>query len=242
MSVTPYSNSNDSKKNQVSAMFNNIAHKYDFLNHFLSLGIDRYWRKKAIQKLRTSQPKFILDIATGTGDLAIEALKLNPENIIGIDISEEMLAYGQKKLIGKGITSINLQKADSENLPFETNTFDAITVGFGVRNFENLELGLTEMFRVLKPNGKVIILEFSKPETFPFAQLYQWYFNKILPLIGKLFSKDNDAYDYLYKSVQAFPSKDKFIQILETIGYQNCSQKSLTIGIVSIYMAEKVNL
>jgi len=221
-------------------MFNNISKKYDFLNHFLSMGIDILWRKKAIRMLKESQPKQILDIATGTGDFAIEALKLNPTKVTGIDISKGMLAVGNQKIKKKGLENvIELKLGDSENLEFNDNTFDAYTVGFGVRNFENLEKGLTEMLRVLKPNGTAIILEFSKPKAFPIKQIYNFYFNKMLPGIGKLVSKDNAAYTYLPESVDAFPDGQEFTTILEKIGYKNTKTTVLMFGIASIYKANK---
>jgi len=188
MNVLPYKDKDTSKKEQIAAMFNSISGKYDFLNHFLSLGIDILWRKRAVRLLKNHQPKLILDIATGTGDFAIEALSLNPEKIIGVDISEGMLSIGREKLIKKNLTDkIELLSGDSEVLPFEDNFFDAVIVSFGVRNFENLEKGLSDMLRVLKPGGKVVILEFSKPKSFPFKQIYQFYFQWILPKIGKFF-------------------------------------------------------
>jgi len=240
MTVIPYKENVGGKKEQVATMFNNISKKYDFLNHFLSLGIDIVWRKKAIRLLKDSQPKQILDIATGTGDFAIAALKLNPDKVTGIDISEGMLAVGKEKIKSKGLQDkIELKLGDSENLEFNDNTFDAYTVGFGVRNFENLEKGLSEMLRVLKPNGTAIILEFSKPKAFPIKQLYNFYFNKVLPGIGKLVSKDDSAYTYLPESVNAFPDGDKFISILTKVGYKNPKNIPLMFGIASIYKASK---
>ncbi len=240
MTVIPYKEKQETKKEQVATMFNNISHKYDFLNHFLSLGIDILWRKKAVRMLAPHQPKKILDIATGTADFAIEALKLNPDEIIGIDISEGMLNVGKEKIKKKGVDNIiSLELGDSENLRFETAYFDAYTVAFGVRNFENLEKGLTEMLRVLKPNGTGIILEFSKPKKFPVKQLYNFYFNKILPGIGKMISKDNAAYTYLPESVYAFPDGDDFIQLLNKIGYKDAKATSLLFGIATIYKASK---
>lgn len=240
MAVIPYKENTGSKKEQVATMFNNISKKYDFLNHFLSLGIDIIWRKKAIRLLKDAQPKQILDIATGTGDFAIAALKLNPEKVVGIDISEGMLNVGREKIKKKGLENkIELNLGDSENLAFDNETFDAYTVGFGVRNFENLEKGLTEMLRVLKPNGTAIILEFSKPKAFPIKQIYNFYFNKMLPGIGKLVSKDSSAYTYLPESVDAFPDGKKFIEILTKIGYKNPQTIPLMFGIASIYKASK---
>ncbi len=240
MTVVPYKDKEGSKKEQVATMFNNISKKYDFLNHFLSLGIDILWRKKAIRLLKPHQPKVMLDIATGTGDFALEALKLNPDKVVGIDISEGMLNVGKEKMKVKHVDHIiDLQLGDSENLPFNEATFDAYTVGFGVRNFENLEKGLSEMLRVLKPNGHAVILEFSKPKSFPIKQLYNFYFNKILPGIGKLVSKDNAAYTYLPESVNAFPEGENFVEILKKVGYNNPKSIPLMFGIASIYTATK---
>lgn len=240
MEVKPYQQQG-SKKKQVEDMFDNIASKYDFLNHFLSLGIDITWRKKAIDKLKADNPKKILDVATGTADVAIEMTKrLNPESIVGLDLSKEMLAVGQKKIEKRKIDDIiELVHGDSENLPFEDNTFDAITVAFGVRNFENLEKGLKEMNRVLKPDGQVVILEFSKPTSFPFKQGYNFYFKNILPNIGKLTSKDPKAYNYLYESVQAFPDGEKFLEVMSKTGYKHNQAQSLTLGICAIYTGRK---
>ena len=240
MTVIPYKKNSESKKEQVATMFNNISKKYDFLNHFLSLGIDILWRKKAIGLLKESEPKQILDIATGTGDFAIAALELNPEKVTGIDISKGMLSVGQHKIKKKGLQDrIELKLGDSENLEFHSNTFDAYTAGFGVRNFENLEKGLTEMLRVLKPNGTAIILEFSKPKAFPIKQIYNFYFNSMLPGIGKKVSKDSSAYTYLPESVEAFPDGEQFIQILSKVGYNNIEEIRLLFGIASIYKARK---
>ena len=240
MAVVPYKDASENKKTQVAQMFNSIAGKYDFLNHFLSAGIDIYWRKKAIGLLQKSAPKQILDIATGTGDFAIEALKVNPDKITGIDISEGMLAVGREKLQKKGLTNkIELFTGDSENLQFEADSFDAVTAAFGVRNFENLEKGLSEMNRVLKPGGRVVILEFSKPTAFPMKQGYNFYFKNILPVFGKLISKDQSAYTYLPESVQAFPDGKSFLAILEKVGFKNTQWQSLTFGICSIYTGIK---
>ena len=240
MNVLPYKDKDTSKKEQIAAMFNSISGKYDFLNHFLSLGIDILWRKRAVRLLKNHQPKLILDIATGTGDFAIEALSLNPEKIIGVDISEGMLSVGREKLIKKNLTDkIELLSGDSEVLPFEDNFFDAVIVSFGVRNFENLEKGLSDMLRVLKPGGKVVILEFSKPKSFPFKQVYQFYFQWILPKIGKLISKNHAAYTYLPDSVEAFPDGDDFLNILDKIGFQKNQCTPLTLGISSIYSGSK---
>jgi demethylmenaquinone methyltransferase/2-methoxy-6-polyprenyl-1,4-benzoquinol methylase len=221
-------------------MFDNIAGNYDFLNHFLSMGVDIYWRKRLVKRLKKQAPKHILDVATGTGDLAIEMLKSNPEKVIGIDISNGMLEIGRKKMKAKGLEDIiTLQQADSENLPFDDSSFDAVSVSFGARNFENLEKGLSEMCRVLSPGGKLYILEFSQPTIFPFKQIYQFYFKYILPLVGKMVSKDNAAYTYLPESVSAFPYGKKLNQIIENCGYSNAKSYPLTMGIATIYIAEK---
>lgn len=240
MQVVPYKEEDKTKKEQVANMFNNISHKYDLLNHTLSMGIDILWRKKAIRLLKPFAPKVILDIATGTGDFAIEATKLNPDRIIGVDISEGMLDVGRKKMVKKGLSDlIELKLGDSENLEFEDNKFDAVTVAFGVRNYENLKKGLGEMFRVTKDDGHVMIIEFSKPSKFPVKQLYNFYFNFILPRIGKVVSKDNAAYQYLPESVAAFPDGQSFLDILKDVGYKEAKWIPLTFGISSIYWARK---
>lgn len=236
----PYADENASKKMQVASMFNSIAHRYDFLNHFLSAGIDNVWRRRAIRILALKRPKSILDIATGTGDFAISALKANPDFINGIDISEGMLKIGQEKIKKKGLTNkIKLETGDSENINFTDNKFDAITCAFGVRNFENLENGLKEMFRVLKTGGTCIILEFSKPTTFPIKQMYSFYFKNVLPTVGRLFSKDSRAYSYLPESVSEFPHGQEFLNIMVKTGFCNTKCKTLTFGIASIYIGEK---
>jgi demethylmenaquinone methyltransferase / 2-methoxy-6-polyprenyl-1,4-benzoquinol methylase len=240
LTVVPYKNDEATKKVQVARMFDAISGNYDFLNHFLSLGIDIRWRKKAIDLLVDRKPKFILDVATGTGDFAIEALKLNPDKVIGMDISEGMLEIGRKKMRTNGYDSIiEMRTGDSENLPFEQNKFDAVIVAFGVRNFENLEKGLGEMLRVMKPGGQAVVLEFSKPRMFPLKQLYSFYFKFILPRIGKLFSRDASAYSYLPESVQAFPDGDDFLSILSKLGYKNAKCQRLSFGISSLYTAIK---
>ncbi|MEZ4911292.1 MAG: bifunctional demethylmenaquinone methyltransferase/2-methoxy-6-polyprenyl-1,4-benzoquinol methylase UbiE [Saprospiraceae bacterium] len=240
MAVTPYQ-SQESKKSQVGRMFDRIAPFYDFLNHFLSLGIDIWWRKKAVNHLKSLSPKYILDVATGTADLSIEAAQtLLPTKIIGVDISQKMLDVGAKKIIEKNLTNvISLEKGDSEHLRFETDTFDAVMAAFGVRNFENLQKGLSEMYRVLKPGGQIMILEFSQPKGFPLKQLFNVYFKNILPVIGKIKSKDKDAYKYLYESVQQFPSYEAFTKELSTVGFKQSGFKSLTGGICAIYFAIK---
>jgi demethylmenaquinone methyltransferase/2-methoxy-6-polyprenyl-1,4-benzoquinol methylase len=240
MQVTPYKDSNHQKKQQVEQMFDNIAPKYDFLNHFLSLGIDKLWRKKAIRILSTYKSNVLLDVATGTGDFAIAASRLKPTKIIGFDLSEQMLSVGRTKVKRLGLDQIiEFQKGDSEAMPFPDAHFDAITVAFGVRNFENLENGLKEFVRVLKPDGVVIILEFSKPKYFPMKQLYSFYFFGILPLIGRLVSKDRSAYSYLPESVMAFPDDQKFLSILQKVGFSRTRQRRLSFGIATIYIAQK---
>ncbi len=240
MAVVPYKEDTKGKKDQVASMFNNISKNYDLLNHLLSMGIDILWRKKAVKLLKKEQPKQILDIATGTGDFALEALSLRPEKITGVDISEGMLEVGRKKMKERGVDKIiELNVGDSENLQFPDNTFDAVIVSFGVRNFENLEKGLAEMFRVLKPSGSVVIIEFSKPKAFPFKQIFNFYFTSILPQIGKVISKDNSAYTYLPESVQEFPDGDRFIGILQQIGFKQTRCIPLTFGISSIYQGRK---
>lgn len=224
------------KKQQVREMFNAIAGRYDFLNHFLSAGIDFIWRKKAIRLMGKGKHDQILDVATGTGDLAIEAIKINPQQIIGIDIAEDMLNIGRKKLIKKKLDSrIILETGDSENLRFDDQSFDAVMVAFGVRNFENLEKGLAEMYRVIKPGGQVMILEFSKPAKFPVKQVYNFYFRYILPALGKMISGDSAAYTYLPESVGAFPAGKEFADILDKIGFKQIKILPLTFGIASIY-------
>lgn len=240
MTVLPYKNREDSKKEQVADMFNSISKKYDFLNHFLSMGIDILWRKRAIKQLKADQPKLILDVATGTGDLAIEALKLNPDKVIGVDISRGMLDMGIEKMKKLGYEDkIELRMGDSEQLLFDDNNFDAVIVSFGVRNFQDLKKGLADMRRVLKDGGKVVILEFSTPTKFPMKQLYSFYSKAILPLIGKVVSKDNSAYTYLPESVQEFPYGDSFLSILQDVGFKESKCIPLTFGISSIYIATK---
>ncbi len=240
MQVVPYKNDSASKKQQVARMFDSISGTYDFLNHFLSFGVDVVWRKKAVNTLRELQPRKILDIATGTGDFAIEALALRPEQVIGVDISEGMLEVGRKKMLARGYDStVQMQYADSENLPFPENNFDAIIVAFGVRNFENLRKGLAEMHRTLRPGGKVVILECSNPRAWWFRPFYLFYFNVVTPLIGKLFSKDSRAYSYLPESVSQFPDGENFTNILAEVGFKKTTCKPLTFGISTLYTALK---
>lgn len=221
-------------------MFDSISPKYDLLNHVLSGGIDILWRKRAIRELKPYAPKTILDIATGTGDFALEALALKPEKIIGVDISEGMLAIGREKMKKRGVdTIIRLQSGDSERLPFADNEFDAAIVSFGVRNFENLLNGLTDMQRVIRPGGTCVVLEFSNPRQFPFKQLYGFYSRTILPLVGRMVSKDASAYTYLPESVQAFPDGPDFLRIYEAAGFKNTKWIPLTFGIASIYIGHK---
>ncbi len=238
--VKPYGDSNKSKKEEVAQMFDNISAKYDFLNHFLSLGIDKIWRKKAVNMLREINPTKILDIATGTGDFAIQSLSLQPDEVIGVDISEGMLEKGREKMVKRKIDHIiSMRSGDSEDLPFEDNYFDALTVGFGVRNFQNLELGLSEMLRVVRTGGKLIILEFSKPKRFPVKQYYAFHSKYIIPFFGKTISKDSSAYTYLPESVAAFPEGQDFQDILVKLGYKNVGAKLVAGGIATIYFGTK---
>src|ERR1700712_4957683 len=239
--ITPYQDNQTAKKAQVADMFNNISKTYDFLNHFLSLGIDIIWRKKAINELKADNPQLILDVATGTGDFAFEALSiLNPKKIVGVDISQGMLYIAQQKIDKRGLgDKFEIKLGDSEKLPFEANEFDAVTVAYGVRNFENLEVGLADINRVLKPGGKAVVLEFSKPKAFPIKQLYNFYFKYITPGIGKIFSKDARAYSYLPESVAAFPDGERFIELMHKAGFKNTKCRPLAFGICSIYTGIK---
>jgi demethylmenaquinone methyltransferase/2-methoxy-6-polyprenyl-1,4-benzoquinol methylase len=240
MTVLPNKNSEKSKKNQVEEMFDSISPRYDLLNHILSGNIDKLWRKKTIKMLKYYQPDLILDVATGTADFAVAATKINGAKVVGVDISEGMLDVGRKKIEKKKLTnSIKLIKADSEKLPFDENKFDAAIVGFGVRNFENLKKGLVEIKRVLKPGAVFYILEFSKPAKAPFKQIYQFYFTKILPFVGKLVSKNSSAYSYLPESVKEFPDGDDFLTILADAGFTNSRCFIQTFGIATIYEAHK---
>jgi demethylmenaquinone methyltransferase/2-methoxy-6-polyprenyl-1,4-benzoquinol methylase len=238
--VKPYSKEID-KKQQVEKMFDNIASKYDFLNHLLSMGIDRSWRKNLIELLSETHPGKILDVATGTGDLAIQTSKALPDaKITGLDISQGMLDIGERKILKNNLSGkIEMVNGDSEAMQFEADSFDAVTVAFGVRNFENLNKGLKEMNRVLRSGGKVFILEFSRPRSKVFGAVFNFYFKYVLPLIGKITSKDPKAYKYLFESVQAFPAYEDFLQILQEAGFKSNIYKIQTLGICSIYIGEK---
>jgi demethylmenaquinone methyltransferase/2-methoxy-6-polyprenyl-1,4-benzoquinol methylase len=238
--VRPYSDSEQSKKQQVESMFDNISENYDSLNRVISLGIDQSWRKKVIKKVINHQPDTVLDVATGTGDLVIALGKSSAKKLIGLDLSKGMLQTGEHKIKAKSLQNkIVMQQADAEAIPYEDNYFDAITVAFGVRNFENLEKGLTEMNRVLKPGGLVVILETAVPTKFPFKQFYKLYSNNILPLIGRVFSKDKSAYRYLSESASVFPYGEAFNNILKKSGFIEVKDKPQTFGVANIYTATK---
>lgn len=239
--IVPDKESSLSKKEQVAQMFDNIAFRYDFLNRFLSGGIDVMWRKRALEYLKMLKPQSVLDVATGTGDVALMAYKLlSPAKIIGIDISEGMLQIGREKVTKAGLNNvIELQKGDSETINFADNSFDAVTVAFGVRNFQNLEQGLSEILRVLRPGGKLVVLEFSKPK-WPFVRsFYNLYMKIVAPGMGKLFSKNKEAYAYLDESIRKFPEGKNFLNILDALGYKNLEYKALSFGICSIYCGMK---
>lgn len=239
--IKPYKETGAAKKEQVADMFDNISGTYDFLNHFLSLGIDVLWRKKAIRSLKKHQPRYMLDVATGTGDFALEAIRqLNPDKIIGVDISAGMLEIAKEKINKKGLADkFEVQIGDSEGLPFEDESFDAVTAAFGVRNFENLEKGLADICRVTKKGGQVVILEFSNPRKFPIKQLYNFYFRRITPTIGRIFSKDHRAYEYLPESVAHFPDGEDFTNILRRVGFREAIARPQFFGVCTIYMATK---
>lgn len=239
--IVPFKASDEGKKEQVKEMFDKIAFKYDFLNRFLSVGIDRSWRRKALKMLLRDKPQQILDVATGTGDLAIMSVEiLKPVSVIGIDISEGMMKLGRGKVRKAGLDAIiHLEEGDSEAISYPENSFDAVTVGFGVRNFENLEKGLAEIRRVLRPGAKLIVIEATKPSAPVIKQLFNFYMNRICPLAGKWFSKNDEAYDYLNKSVKYFPEKKEFVHILNQLGYRNAFYKTMTLGTCTIYCAEK---
>ncbi len=228
------------KKEEVRGMFNRIAHRYDYLNHFLSMGIDKLWRKKLRKRLEKYQPQSILDVATGTADLAIELARLKPREIVGVDIAESMLEMGVKKIERKNLQHIiRLEQADSEDLPFKDNTFDAATISYGVRNFESPVKGLREIHRVLKPGGVLFILEFGMPTTFPVKQAYSFYFNAILPIWGKIFSGSYESYKYLPESVKKFPYDKAFTDLLEQAGFQQATATKISQGITFLYEARK---
>lgn len=229
------------KSDNVAAMFNSIAAKYDFLNHFLSLGIDKLWRRRLVKQLAKSNPAQVLDIATGTGDLAIQLANHHQlVNITGVDISENMLNIGRDKIWKRKLEErIKLKQANSMNLPFADSEFDAAMVAFGVRNFEDLSKGITEIHRVLKDGGSLYVLEFSMPSKFPMRNLYRFYFRKVLPFVGGMVSGSKSAYTYLPESVFAFPEKEKFVEIMANAGFKNCSYKRLTFGVASIYVGSK---
>jgi len=239
--ITPYEQADTGKKQQVATMFNNISKKYDFLNHFLSFGIDKIWRKKAISMLKELKPQNILDVATGTGDFAFEAIRiLNPQKITGVDISEGMLSIAQSKINDRGLSGrFEVQVGDSERLNFPDEVFDAVTVAFGVRNFENLEQGLRDICRVIRPGGQAVILEFSNPRKFPVKQFYSFYSKNLLPRIGKLFSKDSRAYRYLPESIAQFPDGSNFTNLLLEAGFKQAVCKPQTFGICTIYIGTK---
>lgn len=238
--INPYREKEAPKTEQVAEMFDNISGKYDFLNHFFSLGIDKIWRNKVRNIVKNIPNSQILDVATGTGDLAIALSKIPGTNIIGVDISNKMLEVGRQKVLRKKLEGrVDLRNGDSLRLPFEENQFDAVTVAFGVRNFENISQGLSEISRVLKPNGKIIVLEFSNPRKFPIKQLFNFYSRKLMPSVGKLVSKDSRAYSYLPESVQAFPTEDKFAKIIEESGFVDATYENVSGGIAAIHVATK---
>ncbi len=238
--ITPYKNSSLSKKEQITKMFDNISEEYDGLNRVISFGIDIKWRKKVVKLVANQKPKSVLDIATGTGDLAINLTQTAAHKIIGLDISEGMLDVGRKKINAKKLNNtIEMVVGDSENLPFDDNSFDAITVAFGVRNFEHLDVGLKEILRVLKPNGIFVVLETSVPTKFPFRQGYFLYTKILLPVIGKLFSRDKKAYSYLSSSAAKFPYGEAFNNILKKTGFISTKALPQTFGVATIYTASK---
>ena len=239
MSVTPYG-TGENKKEEVRQMFDSIAGSYDFLNHALSLNIDKIWRRRLIRHLRNYNPKKILDVATGTGDLALAALRLDPEMVTGVDIATGMIEIGRQKIKARGEEKrVELIEGDSEDLPFQTGDYDAVMAAFGVRNFEDPQKGLNEMSRVLKPGGVIAILEFTMPEHFPIRPMYLFYFKRILPLIGKIISKDFSAYRYLPESVEAFAQRESFLSMMEKSGFEHVGYKSQSFGIAAIYYGEK---
>ncbi len=228
------------EKQYVRSLFDSIAYRYDLLNHLLSGGIDFYWRRRAVEHLKEIRPKSILDVATGTADFAIATIRLKPAKVVGVDIAEEMLKLGRVKLQKRGLDSIvTLHSGEAEQLQFETGSFDAAIVAFGARNFEHLEKGLAEMYRVLRPGGKIVVLEFSRPGAFPFKQLYFFYFKTILPLVGKLISKHGEASTYLPDTVMSCPEGESVLEILRTVGFTSTGQERLTFGIATVYTGVK---
>ncbi|MES2681098.1 MAG: bifunctional demethylmenaquinone methyltransferase/2-methoxy-6-polyprenyl-1,4-benzoquinol methylase UbiE [Bacteroidota bacterium] len=237
--VTPY-NKGTEKKEQVAEMFDNIANRYDLLNSILSLGIHKGWRKKCVNLLKSNGPESILDVATGTADFAIACLALHPKKITGIDISEGMLKVGREKIKRLNAdTIVELKNGNAETVDFPDNSFDAIVVGFGVRNFQNLEKGLANLYRILKPGGQLVILEFSYPTNWLIKSGYNFYFSYITPLVGKIFSKDTRAYSYLTESVKAFPNNEKFTAVLQSLKFKNTYFKPLSLGVAAIYYGVK---
>jgi demethylmenaquinone methyltransferase/2-methoxy-6-polyprenyl-1,4-benzoquinol methylase len=238
--INPYRGSPMSHKEQMRLMFGSIACRYDFLNHLFSLGIDRTWRRKAINLLKPEHPSTILDVAAGTADFSIAAARINPDSIIGIDISEEMLAVGRDKITRHGLERlIDLRRGDAEKLPFDSEIYDAVIVAFGLRNISDREKALSEMLRVLKPGGTAVILEFSKMKPFPFGILFRTYFFIIMPLLGKFLSKGSEAYRYLPRSVDSFPDRQEFLSEIRSAGFPTARLKTLTLGIVTVYSAKK---
>lgn len=239
--IVPEQGNAGTKKEQVAGMFNTIAFRYDLLNRLLSAGLDMQWRKKAIGELKVIQPKLVLDVATGTADVAlITARVLKPQTIVGIDIADAMLDIGRKKIEAEGLSNIiKLENGNSETINYPNNTFDGITVAFGVRNFQHLDKGLQEMYRVLKPGGRLIVLEFSRPSNAMMKRLYYWYMKSVTPGVGKLMSGNRQAYDYLNASAQVFPERDEFAGILSAAGFTNTFFKPLTFGICCVYVASK---
>ncbi len=230
------------EKEYVRSLFDNIAYRYDLLNHLLSGGVDLYWRRAAIQTLVSHRPKEILDVATGTADFAIAAMQLSPKRIVGVDISEPMLAIARRKINRKKLgTTIEIQSGEAENLLFESGQFDAAIVAFGARNFEDLDKGISEMHRVLKHEGRIVVLEFSKPSMFPLKQLYFFYFQHVLPAVGRIISKNSEAYQYLPDTVMTFPEGNEFLHRLQRAGFSDVSQQRLTFGITTIYSGVKKN-
>lgn len=237
----PYKTSQAGKKEQIRNMFDNISGNYDRLNRLLSVGIERSWKKKLVKEMKRQSAKDILDIATGTADIAVLQAEMIPEaSITGLDLAPKMIDFARNKVKSKGLQDrISLEVGDSEELRFKDHTFDAVSVSFGVRNFETLEKGISEIYRVLKSGGKIFVLEFSKPTIFPFKQLFNFYFGRILPKIGSWISKDQSAYSYLFESVQSFPDYNDFTEVLENCGFKNCTWKAFTLGICCLYVGEK---